>query len=84
VDVGGRSSECVRTVHRHFVVDADRDAIARGDGLEVDLVVGNHHTEGLLDAQVKSVAHALGDVPAEGAEATRIELLACTSPSSTP
>jgi hypothetical protein len=30
----------------------------------------SHHAEGLLDAQVKGAAHALGDVPAEGAEAT--------------
>jgi hypothetical protein len=69
-DVGGRSSERVRTVHRHFVVNADGDDIACGDDLKVDLVVGNHHAEGLLDAQVKSMAHALGDVPAKGAEAT--------------
>jgi hypothetical protein len=32
--------------------------------------VGSHHAEGLLDAQVKSAAHALGNVPAEGAEVT--------------
>jgi hypothetical protein len=32
--------------------------------------VGSYHTEGLLDAQVKTAAHVLGDVPAEGAEAT--------------
>jgi hypothetical protein len=30
--------------------------------------VGSHHTERLLDTQVKGVAHALGDVPTEGAE----------------
>jgi hypothetical protein len=48
-DVGGRRSERVRTVHRHLVVDTDRGDVARGDGLEVDLVVGSHHAEGLLD-----------------------------------
>jgi hypothetical protein len=32
--------------------------------------VGSHHAEGLLDTQVKGAAHALGDVPAEGAKAT--------------
>jgi hypothetical protein len=69
-DVGGRSSKHVRMVHRHLVIDADRDNIARGDSLEVDLLVGRHHAKGLLDAQVKSTAHVLGDVPAEGAEAT--------------
>jgi hypothetical protein len=31
----------------------------------------DHHAEGLLDTQVKGAAHALGDVPSEGAEVTR-------------
>jgi hypothetical protein len=31
--------------------------------------VGRYHTEGL--AQVKGAAHALGDVPTDGAQATR-------------
>jgi hypothetical protein len=31
------------------------------------LIVGRHHAKRLLDAQVKGVAHALGDMPAEGA-----------------
>jgi hypothetical protein len=57
-------------VHRHLIVDADRGDIARGYGLEVDLVVRSHHAKGFLDAQVKGAAHALGDVSAEGAEAT--------------
>jgi hypothetical protein len=70
-DVGGRSSERVRTVHRHLVIDTDRNDVARGNGLEVDLVVGIHHAEGFLNPQVKGAAHALGNVPAEGAEATR-------------
>jgi hypothetical protein len=30
------------------------------------MVVGRHHAKGLFDAQVKRVAHALGDMPAEG------------------
>jgi adenylosuccinate lyase len=50
------------------------------------LVVGRYHAENLLNTQVKGAAHTLGDMPAEGAEATRqvaIELLACASPSST-
>jgi hypothetical protein len=33
--------------------------------------VGRHHTKGLLDAQVKGAAHALGDKPNEGAQETR-------------
>jgi hypothetical protein len=36
----------------HLIVGADRDDVARGDSLEVDLVVGRHHAESLLDAQV--------------------------------
>jgi hypothetical protein len=44
-DVGGRSSERIRTVHRHLIIDTDRNDIARGNGLEVDLVVGRHHAE---------------------------------------
>jgi hypothetical protein len=45
-DVGGRSGERVHTVHRHLVVDADRDDVARGNGLEVDLLMRIHHVEG--------------------------------------
>jgi hypothetical protein len=48
-DVGSRSGERVCTVHHHHVVDTDRNDIARRDDLEVDLVVGSHHAEGLLD-----------------------------------
>jgi hypothetical protein len=70
-DVGSRSGERVRAVHRHLVVNADGDDVARGDGLEVDLVVGSHHAESLLDTQVKGAAHVPGNVPTEGAEATR-------------
>jgi hypothetical protein len=33
--------------------------------------VGHHHAKGLLDAQVKGAAHALRDMPTEGAQATR-------------
>jgi hypothetical protein len=33
--------------------------------------VGNHYANSLLHPQVKGVAHALGDVPAEGAKTTR-------------
>jgi hypothetical protein len=44
------SSKRVRTVHRHLVVDADGNDVARGNDLEVNLVVGDHHAEGLLDA----------------------------------
>jgi hypothetical protein len=32
--------------------------------------VRHHHAKGFLDPQVKSVAHALSDVPAQGAEMT--------------
>jgi hypothetical protein len=53
-------------VRHHLVLNANRDDVARGYGLEVDLVVGRHHTEGLLDTEVKGAVHALRDVPAEG------------------
>jgi hypothetical protein len=33
--------------------------------------MGCHHAKGLLDAQVKGTAHALGDMPTEGVQATR-------------
>jgi hypothetical protein len=33
--------------------------------------VGSHHAESLLDTQVKGAAHTSGNVPTEGAEATR-------------
>jgi hypothetical protein len=69
-DVGGRSSERIRTVHRHLAVDADRNDVACRNGLEVDLVVRRHHAEGFLNTQVKGAAHVLGNVPAEGTEAT--------------
>jgi hypothetical protein len=48
-DVGRRSGERVRTGHRHLVIDADKNDIARRDGLKVNLVVGSHNAEGLLD-----------------------------------
>jgi hypothetical protein len=57
-------------VHHHLVIDADGNDVERGNGLEVDLVVGGHHAEGLLDAQVKGAAHALGNMPVEGVKAT--------------
>jgi hypothetical protein len=65
--VGGRSDESVRTVHHCLLIDTVGDDVARGDSLEVQLVVGRHHSEGLPHAQVKGAAHALGDMPAEGA-----------------
>jgi hypothetical protein len=34
--------------------------------------MGCHHTDGLFDAQVKGVAHAPGDMPTKGAQATRL------------
>jgi hypothetical protein len=43
--------------------------VAFRHGLEVNLVVGPHHAEGLLDAKAQSAAHAPRDVPAEGAQA---------------
>jgi hypothetical protein len=70
-DVGSRGGECVRTVHRHLVVNTDGDNVACRDGFQVDLIVGGHHTKRLLNAQVKGAAHALGDVPTKGAEAAR-------------
>jgi hypothetical protein len=33
--------------------------------------VGGHHAKGFLNSQVKGVAHAPGNVPTKGAEATR-------------
>jgi hypothetical protein len=65
--IGGGGSERICMVHRHLVLDANRDDVARGYGLKVDLLVGHHHAKGLLDAQVKGAAHALGDVLVEGA-----------------
>jgi hypothetical protein len=50
-DVSGRSSERVHTVHRHLVVDADGNDVARGNGLEVDFVVGGHHTLGNVSVE---------------------------------
>jgi hypothetical protein len=70
-------------LHRHFVFDTDWDNVARRHGLEVHLVVGPHHAEGLLDAQVKGAAHTPRDMPAEGTQATRQQAPACASPSST-
>jgi hypothetical protein len=58
--------------------------VAHGNGLEVDLVVGDHHAEGLLDAQVKGTAHVLGMCWPKVQRRLAIELPACTSPSSTP
>jgi hypothetical protein len=65
--IGGSGGEHIYTVHRYLVLNAIRDDVAQGDGLEVDLVVRCHHTERLLDPQMKGAAHALGDMPAEGA-----------------
>jgi hypothetical protein len=58
-------------VHHHLILDADRDDITQGDGLEVDLVVGRHHAKILLDAQMESATHTPGDVPAERMKAAR-------------
>jgi hypothetical protein len=69
--IGDRGGERVRTIHRRLVVDAVGDDLARGDSLEVDLVVRRYHAESLLDTQVKGAVHAPGDMPAKGAEATR-------------
>jgi hypothetical protein len=70
-------------VHHHLVVDADRNDVARGNSLEVDLVMGDHHAEGLLDAQVKGTAQALVTCLPRARRRLAIELPACTSPSST-
>jgi hypothetical protein len=69
--IGSGGGEHVPTVHRHLVLDTGPDDVARGDSLEVDLVVRRHHAKGLLDAQVKGAAHAPGDMPAESTKATR-------------
>jgi hypothetical protein len=45
--------------------------------------VGRHHAEGLLDAQVKGVTHALGNMPPEARRRLASELPACATPSST-
>jgi hypothetical protein len=58
-------------LHRHLILDAIRDDVARRHGLEVHLIVGPHHTEGLLDAQVKRAAHAPRDMPTKGAQTAR-------------
>jgi hypothetical protein len=69
--VDSRGGERVHTIHRRLVINAFGDDVARGDGLEVDLVVRRHHAESLLDAQMKSAMHAPGDMPAESTKATR-------------
>jgi hypothetical protein len=45
------------------------DDVTLRHSLEVDLVMRSHHSDGLLDAEVQGLAHAPGDVPAEGAQA---------------
>jgi hypothetical protein len=70
-------------LHRHLNLDALRDDVARRHSLEVHLLVGSHHAEGLLDAQVKCTAHAPRDVPAKVRRRLASELPACASPSST-
>jgi hypothetical protein len=37
-------------LHRRLILDALRDDVVRSHSLEVHLVVGSHHAEGLLDA----------------------------------
>jgi hypothetical protein len=59
------------SVSTRFIYVGSGYDVACGDGLEVDPVVRNHHAKGFLDSQVKGATHALGDVPAEGAETTR-------------
>jgi hypothetical protein len=56
-------------LHCRFILNALRDDVAFRHGLEVDLLVGPHHAEGLLDAKAQRTAHAPRDVPAEGAQA---------------
>jgi hypothetical protein len=63
--------ERICAIHHLLVFNVDRDDVARGHGLEVDLVVGHHDAEGLLDAQVKGATHELGNIPSKGAQATR-------------
>jgi hypothetical protein len=46
--INGSGGECICTVHHHLILDADRDDVARGYDLEVDLVVRRHHAKGLL------------------------------------
>jgi hypothetical protein len=48
-DVGSRSGKRDRAVHRHLVIDVDRDNVSRREGFEVDLIMGGHHTKRLLD-----------------------------------
>jgi hypothetical protein len=61
--VSNRSGERVRVIHRLLILDADRDDLAGGHCLEVHLVMGPHHAEGLPDV--------LRDMPPEGAQAAR-------------
>jgi hypothetical protein len=68
--VSATAAKRVRALHRHFVFNADRNDVARRHDHEVHLIVGPHHAEGLLDAQVKRAAHASGNIPTEGTQAT--------------
>jgi hypothetical protein len=64
--VSSSGGERVCAIHCLLVFDTDRDDVALGHGLEDHLVMGRHHVEGLLDAQVKGAAHVLGNMPPEG------------------
>jgi hypothetical protein len=50
---GGVSGERIHTLHRHLVLDTLGDDVALRQRLEVYLVVGPDHSEGLLDAQMQ-------------------------------
>jgi hypothetical protein len=69
--------------HLVLVLDTLGDDIALRQCLEVDLVVGSHHPEGLLDAKMQRPALAPGDVSAKARRRLASELPACASPSST-
>jgi hypothetical protein len=82
-DVDSWSGVRVRMVHRLLVVDADKNDVACGNGLDVDLVVGGHHTKGFLNSQVKARRMRRVTCPLRARRRLGIELPASASPSST-
>jgi hypothetical protein len=66
---GGVGGERIHTLHRYLVLDTLGNDVALHQRLEVDLVVGPHHSEGLLDAQMQRPAHPLCDGTAKGTQA---------------
>ena len=73
------SEHCGRTVggsigsidgsNRGVIIKPFGDNVACRQCLEVDEVVGRHHSQGLPDTESKSALHALDDTAAQGPQA---------------